>query len=212
MDLQTIQTLFPLITDAALLKLQTFHQLILEINQHLNLVSRKDTESLVERHFLPSLAISKLISFKPGTSVMDVGTGGGFPGIPLAIIFPEVHFLLVDSTQKKIKALQTIVSQLELKNVSFKAERVEAISQKFDFVIGRAVADLPTFCAWTQKNVAPHSKNTLANGILYLKGGAFADELKKLPRHLVPKLYPLDTLLSGPYCADKVLVHIAVRP
>lgn len=153
-----------------------------EVNEVINLISRKDIEQLEERHMLPSMGIGRVCKFAPGSRVMDVGTGGGFPGLPLAIMNPKVEFLLVDSIGKKIKAVEGIAEKLGLKNVTCMQVRVEDLEDRFDFVIGRAVTALPRFLEWVGKNVRKGKKSSLENGILYLKGGDFSEELKELRR------------------------------
>lgn len=140
-------------------------------NAKINVISRKDIDQLYERHVLHSLAIAKFIRFTPGTRVLDVGTGGGFPGIPLAVLFPETHFHLVDSIGKKIKVVNAIAESLGLKNVTAEQIRVEQLKGKYDFVVSRAVTQLPEFFSWVQKNISQKQQNTVPNGILYLKGG-----------------------------------------
>lgn len=140
-------------------------------NAKINVISRKDIDQLYERHVLHSLAIAKFIRFTPGTRVLDVGTGGGFPGIPLAVLFPETHFHLVDSIGKKIKVVNVIAGSLGLKNVTAEQIRVEQLKGKYDFVVSRAVTQLPEFFNWVQKNISQKQQNAVPNGILYLKGG-----------------------------------------
>src|SRR5690554_3693040 len=145
--------------------------LYIEWNSQINVISRKDIEALYERHVLHSLAIAKFIRFTPGTRILDVGTGGGFPGIPLAILFPEVKFHLVDSIGKKIKVVKAVAENLGLENVTAEQVRAEQIRQKFHFVVSRAVTRLPEFVSWVNKLVARDQQNAIPNGILYLKGG-----------------------------------------
>lgn len=148
-------------------------------NNQINVVSRKDIESLGERHVLHSLGIAKVTEFLPGENVMDVGTGGGFPGIPLAILFPETSFHMVDSIGKKIKVVQEVAKAAGLKNVRASHSRAEQVNEKFDFVVSRAVTQLKDFYPWVRGKFNKESKNKLANGILYLKGGDLAQEIKE---------------------------------
>jgi 16S rRNA (guanine527-N7)-methyltransferase len=147
-------------------------------NQKINLISRKDIDSFYLKHVLHSLAIAKFVEFTPKTKVLDVGTGGGFPGIPLAIFFPQCDFILVDSIEKKINVVQDIINQLELKNCKTKVIRAEKINEKFDFVVSRAVAPMPKLYNWTKNNVSKHSANVIPNGIICLKGGDLSEELE----------------------------------
>jgi len=153
-------------------------ELYIEWNQKINIVSRKDIEQIVERHFLHSLAIAKFIRFKAGTKVLDIGTGGGFPGIPLAIMFPETEFFLSDSIAKKIKVVNEIAMALDLENVTAEAIRAEEIKDKFDFIVSRAVTAFPKFMTFCKKKISGKEKNGMPNGIIYLKGGEFKSELK----------------------------------
>lgn len=181
--------------------LQSFKNTIADLNKVINLISRKDIDHLEERHMLPSLLLAKFCQFANGSTILDVGTGGGFPGIPLAIIFPNCHFTLVDSIGKKINAVQSIATQLGLKNVHCKQLRVEDYHEKFDFVIGRAVTALPQFLLWTAKNIKPGQKSSLPNGLLYLKGGDFQEELKQL------KTKPDQIFDINEFCPDKCIVY-----
>ncbi len=147
-------------------------------NEKINVISRKDIDHLYLHHVLHSLAIARFISFKPGTKVADAGTGGGFPGIPLAIFFPEVEFTLVDSIAKKIKVVEAIAAEIGLTNVKARWDRVENLNEKFDFVVSRAVTSLPEFIGWVRKLITPGGFNDIPNGVIYLKGGDLDEELK----------------------------------
>jgi len=146
-------------------------------NNQINVISRKDIDQLFERHVLHSLGIAKVMPFLPGEKVLDVGTGGGFPGIPLAIMFPETQFFLVDSIGKKIKVVQEVANALGLKNVRAAHVRAEQVDEKFDFVVSRAVTRLKDFHPWIKNKYSKQSKNVLANGLLYLKGGDLTEEI-----------------------------------
>jgi len=168
---------FPSITTQQLQQFKRLPGLYEFWNSQINVVSRKDVDMLYERHVLHSLGIAKVITFLPGEKVLDVGTGGGFPGIPLAILFPETQFYLVDSIGKKIKVVQEVAKALGLKNVKASHRRAEEINEKFDFVISRAVTRLKEFYPWVRGKFNKASKNTMANGILYLKGGDLTQEI-----------------------------------
>ncbi|MGZ3871730.1 MAG: 16S rRNA (guanine(527)-N(7))-methyltransferase RsmG [Mucilaginibacter sp.] len=168
---------FPQLTDQQVGQYSSLPELYTFWNSQINVISRKDIELLTERHVLHSLGIAKIVSFRPGEKVLDVGTGGGFPGIPLAILFPETHFHLVDSIGKKIKVVQEVAKSLGLKNVKASHQRAEQIDEKFDFVVSRAVTQLKDFYPWIRGKFNELSKNTLANGILYLKGGDLTQEI-----------------------------------
>lgn len=161
-------------------QLQHFEELILDWNSKINLISKKDTQNLDVHHILHALSIAKYIQFQPGTKVLDIGTGGGFPGIPLAIAFPEVQFCLVDSIGKKIKVVQEIVEALDLKNVEAIQTRAEELKRKFNFVVSRGVSSFEKFLPFTKNKYLPTDNNALPNGLLYLKGGEVAQELKNL--------------------------------
>lgn len=146
-------------------------------NNQINVISRKDIDSLYLHHVLHSLSIAKVIKFEPGTKIMDVGCGGGFPGIPLAILFPECDFYMVDSIGKKIKVVNEVATALKLKNVKAEHTRVQQVKDKFDFIVSRAVTAFPKFVNMVRKNSSPKDKNSLSNGILYIKGGDFQEEI-----------------------------------
>ena len=168
---------FPQLTDLQKERFELLDELYQDWNQRINVVSRKDIEELYLRHVLHSLAIALFQEFKPGSRVIDVGTGGGFPGIPLAILFPEVSFTLVDSIGKKIKVVDEVVRGLGLTNVISINDRVENVEETFDFIISRAVAAMPTFVQWVDGKISSENKHERANGILYLKGGDLIEEL-----------------------------------
>ncbi len=177
-----------------------------EWNEKINVVSRKDIDALEIHHVLHSLAIAKVISFKPGTRVLDVGTGGGFPGIPLAILFPEVHFHLVDSIGKKIKVVNEVAAALGLKNVTAEQVRVESMSEKFDFIVSRAVTAFPTFVALTRKRLLKESFNDLPNGIIYLKGGDFEEEIQDFRERIT--VYNIPDFFEEEFFETKKVIYM----
>lgn len=176
-------------------------------NAQINVISRKDIDSLYERHVLHSLAIAKLISFKPGAKILDVGTGGGFPGIPLAILFPKTEFHLVDSIGKKIKVVKEVANALGLTNVQASHSRAEQIQGKFDFVISRAVTRLGEFYPWVQHRFKKESVHAFPNGILYLKGGDLTEEIAE--SKLDADLYPISDFFEEEFFATKYVMYIA---
>jgi 16S rRNA (guanine527-N7)-methyltransferase len=175
-------------------------------NEKINVISRKDIDNLYERHILHSLAIARVIQFKPGTKVMDVGTGGGFPGIPLAIMFPETDFLLVDSVGKKIKVVNAVADEIGLKNVHTVQSRAETIDGRFDFVVSRAVTGLQEFYLWVNAKICPDGFNQLPNGILYLKGGDLESELQGFNKKST--LYHLNDFFDEKFFETKKLVYL----
>ena len=177
MDAGIITKYFGELTDLQKSRFAQLEELYQDWNKKINVVSRKDIDELYLRHVLHSLGIAKIQRFNEGSSVLDVGTGGGFPGIPLAILFPEVDFTLVDAIGKKIKVVQEVVDGLELDNVTALHSRVEDINGQFDFIVSRAVAAMPTFVHWTKGKVKKDSAHERRNGILYLKGGDLTEEL-----------------------------------
>jgi 16S rRNA (guanine527-N7)-methyltransferase len=177
-------------------------------NLKINVVSRKDIDELYLRHVLHSLGIAKVQPFLPGSKVLDVGTGGGFPGIPLAILFPETHFHLVDSIGKKIKVVQEVSEGLQLRNVKITNARAEVITDSYDFIVSRAVAQMETFVHWVKGRVAKKSCHELKNGILYLKGGDLTVELAKFPK---ARVYELSRYFEEDFFETKTVVHLPLK-
>ena len=177
-------------------------------NLKINVVSRKDIDELYIRHVLHSLGIAKVMEFQAGASVLDVGTGGGFPGIPLAILFPDTQFTLVDAIGKKIRVVNEVVSGLGLKNVKTHHSRVEDLPGRFDFIVSRAVAAMPTFVHWTRGKIKKKSTHDLPNGILYLKGGDLAEELSEYPK---ARIYPLTDYFQEEFFETKKVVYLPLR-
>ncbi|MCK3684676.1 16S rRNA (guanine(527)-N(7))-methyltransferase RsmG [Maribellus sp. YY47] len=177
-----------------------------EWNAQINVISRKDFAEFYERHVLHSLGIAKIIRFNKGTKVLDVGTGGGFPGIPLAIMFPDTRFHLVDSIGKKIKVVQNVAEALGLTNVTAEQIRAEQLTDKYDFVVSRAVTRLPEFVPWVQKNISKKQINALPNGILYLKGGDLTEELKPFRKRVF--VQELSDYFTEDFFDTKKVVHL----
>ena len=180
MSVSLILKYFPEITDEQKQQFEKLEQLYTEWNEKINVISRKDMDGLYEKHILHSLGIAKVMPFADGTKVLDVGTGGGFPGIPLAILFPEVSFTLIDSIGKKIKVVEAVSEGLELKNVTTVHGRAEKLKEKFHFVVSRAVTQMPEFLRWLKGKFEKEQFNEKHNGVLYLKGGDLAEELAGL--------------------------------
>lgn len=178
-------------------------------NSKINVISRQDIDQIYERHVLHSLAIARVIRFKPGTTVLDVGTGGGFPGIPLAIFFPEAQFMLVDSIGKKIKVVNEVASALNLTNVQAKNIRVEDLKKQFDFIVSRAVTAFPKFVDMTRTRVSVQGKNELPNGILYLKGGDFAEEIEPFGPNV--RVFELKDFFEEEFFETKKLIHLPIK-
>ncbi|MBG6131253.1 16S rRNA (guanine527-N7)-methyltransferase [Aquimarina sp. EL_43] len=177
-----LQKYFQNITEEQRLQFSRLGDLYTEWNAKINVISRKDIESLYERHILHSLGIAKILEFKPGTHVLDVGTGGGFPGIPLAILFPETQFYLVDVIAKKIRVVNEVAKALDLHNIKAEQRRAGTFDSRFDFIVSRAVTNMPDFVKWVRKNIAKKNNHELQNGILYLKGGDLTEELALFPK------------------------------
>ena len=177
-------------------------------NERINLISRKDIDNLEERHILHSLAIARFIRFKPGTTILDVGTGGGFPGIPLAIMFPDVKFTLIDSIGKKVRVVDEVIKATGINNAEALQLRAENVPGKYDFIVSRAVTRLPEFIKWVKEKISNDHRHRLKNGILYLKGGEIDEELKGV--HFPYAVYDLDTYFSLEFFNTKKLVYITI--
>ena len=199
---------FPDLTAHQISQFKLLSSLYKDWNLKINVVSRKDIDEIYLRHVLHSLAIAKVQPFLPGTSVLDVGTGGGFPGIPLAILFPEVQFHLVDSIGKKIKVVEQVADGLELQNVKVTNARAETITGQYDFIVSRAVAEMETFVRWVKNRVAKKSNHDLKNGILYLKGGDLTQELALFPK---AKIYPISSFYKEAFFETKTVVHLPLK-
>ena len=174
--------LFPSLSASQIEKFKNLPILYEDWNSKINVISRKDIDFFYERHLLHSLGIAKVLQFLPNAKILDVGTGGGFPGIPLAILFPQTHFFLIDSIGKKIKVVEEVIAALDLKNISVSKIRAENFNQKVDFVVSRAVTKMDVFVPWVKKNIRSTHKHSIKNGILYLKGGDLTQELLKFPK------------------------------
>lgn len=205
--MELINTYFPDLTETQNRHFSLLESLYQDWNLKINVVSRKDIEELYLRHVLHSLGIAKVQPFLPGAKILDVGTGGGFPGIPLAILFPETQFYLADSIGKKIKVVEEVVTGLQLKNVKAINDRVENIKGSYDFIVSRAVAAMPTFVHWTHGKIGKESRHKLKNGILYLKGGDLFEELQEFPQ---AKIYNLTDYFKEDFFETKKVVYLEV--
>ncbi len=199
---------FPNLTNTQIEQFKLLEDLYQDWNLKINVVSRKDIDELYIRHVLHSLAIAKVIQFKDGSSIMDVGTGGGFPGVPLAILFPECQFHLVDSIAKKLKVVNEVVDGLGIENVRTTHSRVEDIDEQYDFIVSRAVAAMPTFVHWVKGKIAKKQNHDLKNGILYLKGGDLTEELQS---YTTATIYNLSDFYSEDFFDTKKVVHLPLK-
>lgn len=197
---------FPALTSGQKEKLAALRPIYERWNSMINVISRKDMDNFMIHHVLHSLAIARVISFRPGSSVLDVGTGGGFPGLPLAILFPETEFTLLDSIEKKIKVVTAVATELRLRNVIPLRKRVEDEKGKYSFVVSRAVTGFTAFSRLTMKNVGDEELNSLRNGILYLKGGDLSAETGLYGNRL--KIWNISDLFDDPYFETKKLLHL----
>ena len=199
---------FPLLSELQKEKLSGLKTIYDHWNSMINVISRKDMDSFFIHHVLHSLAIAKVINFLPGTRILDVGTGGGFPGIPLSILFPDTEFTLLDSIEKKIKVVKAVSDELDLKNVLPVRKRIEQENGKYHFVISRAVTRFPEFINLTRKNVSKAGNNSLDNGILYLKGGDLSDELSFFEGKVT--VWPIRDIFKESFFETKVIVYLPV--
>ncbi len=206
--MQIIHKYFKNLTENQIAQFAKLQELYKDWNLKINVVSRKDIDELYLRHVLHSLGIAKVMQFKPNTKVMDVGTGGGFPGIPLAILFPETEFHLVDSIGKKIKVVNEVVAGLGLENVKTTHGRVEEVKETYDFIVSRAVAQMETFVRWTKGKISKKQHHDLKNGILYLKGGDLTEELQK---YTSATIYDLPNYFDEPFFETKKVVHLGMK-
>ena len=203
--MELILKYFPNLTEKQIQQFSQLQNLYTDWNAQINVISRKDMDNLYINHVLHSLAIAKVIDFADGSKILDVGTGGGFPGIPLAILFPEVDFLLVDSIGKKIKVVNEVANSIGLKNLRAQHTRAEQVVGQFDFVVSRAVTKMKVFQQWVRKRISTKQKNTLFNGILYLKGGDLKEELKGIKN---VDVYDISNFFEEDFFETKKVVHI----
>ena len=206
--MEVISKNFPELTQQQLKQFSMLQELYTEWNSKINVISRKDIDALYVKHVLHSLGIAKVQLFLPGSKILDVGTGGGFPGIPLAIMFPETQFVLVDSIGKKIKVVEGVAEAIGLKNVTAIHGRAEKVKGEFDFIISRAVTRMDDFVKWVRKKIRKKNKHELRNGILYLKGGDLTEELQNFPS---AKLFDLTDYFDDPFFDTKKVVHIPIK-
>lgn len=206
--MEAILKQFPKLTDIQIQQFEKLQSLYEDWNSKINVISRKDIDELYSRHVLHSLGIAKIISFTDRSKIMDVGTGGGFPGIPLAILFPESDFYLIDIIAKKIKVVNEVATALGLTNVKAEQMRAGNVKQEFDFIVSRAVTNMPDFVSWVKDKVRKSNKNDLPNGILYLKGGDLTEELKDFPKAIE---YNLSDFFKEEFFETKKVVHVPIK-
>ncbi len=199
---------FPNLTEIQIQQFEKLELLYQDWNAKINVISRQDIDQLYIKHVLHSLGIAKITSFAKGTFVLDVGTGGGFPGIPLAILFPETRFYLIDVIAKKINVVKAVAESLGLKNVKAEQIRAENVKGDFDFIVSRAVTNMTDFVQWTQHKIKKQHKHEIKNGILYLKGGDLTDELAGFPKS---KCYELSDFFENDFFETKKVVHLPLK-
>jgi len=208
--LDTILKYFPGLTEKQIKQFSQLAELYSYWNEQINVISRKDMDNFYERHVLHSLAIGKVISFEPNTKILDVGTGGGFPGIPLAILFPDCQFHLVDSIGKKIKVVKEVAKAIELTNLTAEHQRAEKVNGSYDFVVSRAVTRLNRFVPWINTKFKSQNNNNLRNGIIYLKGGDLHEEINEAKLKYKPTLYKIPDFFEGDFFETKQVVYIPI--
>lgn len=206
--MEEITKYFPNLSGNQLLQFKKMEELYHDWNAKINVISRKDIEELYIKHVLHSLGIAKVMEFQPKTTVLDVGTGGGFPGIPLAILFPETRFYLIDVIAKKIKVVNEVATALGLENVKAEQIRAENVKGDFDFIVSRAVTNMPDFVSWINDKIKKQQKHELKNGVLYLKGGDLTEELKDFPK---ATQYNLSDYFSEDFFETKKVVHLPIK-
>jgi 16S rRNA (guanine527-N7)-methyltransferase len=206
--LEIIKTYFPDLSSHQEEQFKKLWDLYQDWNQKINVISRKDIDNLYVNHVLHSLSIAKYLDFSDGSRVLDLGTGGGFPGIPLAILYPEVQFTLVDGTRKKITVCKGVIEALELKNVVASQRRAEEMKEKFHFVVTRAVAKIDKLLMWSRKLISNQQKNALPNGIIALKGGDIEEEMKLLPKGEYYEIVPLEVYFQEEAFDEKYIVYV----
>ena len=199
---------FPNLTQIQKRQFEKLKFLYEDWNSKINVISRKDIDALYTKHVLHSLAIAKIQKFESGTFILDVGTGGGFPGIPLAILFPETRFYLIDIILKKINVVKAVAESLELKNVKAEQLRAENVKGDFDFIVSRAVTNMPDFVSWIKDKIKKNNKHELKNGILYLKGGDLTEELKDFPKATE---YNISDFFEDEFFETKKVVHLPLK-
>jgi 16S rRNA (guanine527-N7)-methyltransferase len=199
---------FPNLTDNQIQQFQKLEALYQDWNAKINVISRKDIDKLYTKHVLHSLAIAKIQPFEPGSYILDVGTGGGFPGIPLAILFPETRFYLIDVILKKINVVKAVAEALALKNVKAEQMRAENVKGDYDFIVSRAVTNMPDFVSWIKYKIKKQNKHQLPNGILYLKGGDLTEELKDFPK---ANEYNISEFFKDEFFETKKVVHLPLK-
>ena len=204
--IDSILKYFPDLTELQIERFSRLEELYTLWNNQINVISRKDTENFYERHVLHSLGIAKIMDFKDSSEILDIGTGGGFPGIPLAILFPNCQFTLVDSIGKKIKVVNEVAIALDLKNVQGIHARAENINKKFDFIVSRAVTAMPAFLTWVDKKFKKENNNEFPNGILYLKGGDLIEEMSTVKKHY--RFHDLNKIFDEEFFATKKVVYV----
>lgn len=206
--MEEILKYFPNLSENQVVQFKKLGELYPDWNAKINVISRKDIDELYVKHVLHSLGIAKVMEFQPKSTVLDVGTGGGFPGIPLAILFPETRFYLIDVIAKKIKVVNEVATALDLKNVKAEQLRAENVKGDFDFIVSRAVTNMPDFVSWIKDKIKKQNNHELKNGILYLKGGDLTEELKDFPK---ATLYNLSDYFSEEFFETKKVVHLPLK-